>query len=1439
MRITVTLAQETGETDVVIDCDDATPADAIERALATEVGAVDRWNLEPRAADGEDEGSVATLARSGLHHGARIGFGRPASDPRLSPSGLQLHVVGGQHAGLVVTLPQGTHEIGRGAEIAWDDRSMSRRNTAITVGEDEVTVTDLGSTNGTFLEGVKLDAQEPTPWPLGQVLEVGDSAVVIAPARRDETVVEEAEPGWRTFLRPPRIKPFHLTPVVEVPKAPAEQRRRSFPIIAALAPLALGLVMVSITKNPTFLVFCLMSPVMLGANFISERRGGAKNYKEKLAEYHENLEKAQTQLTDLTLSEQAKFRHEMPDAAATFVTATLPGNRLWERRRLDEDFLMVRLGLADLETTISITGEEPDELPSLHAVPVGFSITESHIVGIAGPDDRVDAVLRWAIAQLAIYHAPRDLTMSFLTSRGRDEWSWIGWLPHMRPDDPDGPVAMIGNDPETIASQVAWLGAVIKARQDGAKNQRVTAESFPAHVVVLHGYRGLRAVQGLSQVLEDGPAVGVFALCVDDHQRSLPERTQATLDIDLADQNRAALRRSSHRAVPDLLLDAVSVQWADGIARSLASLRDLGGAGDGVTLPDSARLLDVVEMDPPTSDKVRSGWMLKPMSTEMVLGAGLDGPFSLDLRSDGPHGLIAGMTGSGKTELLQTIIASLAIANRPDAINFVLVDYKGDSAFKDCVKLPHTVGKVNDLDPHLVVRALESLKAELKYREHFLAEAGTKDIEDYQALHAKEPHRTPLPRLMLVIDEFAQLSKDLPDFVSGLVAIAQLGRSLGIHLLLATQRPSGVVSAEIRANTNMRIALRVADAADSTDVLDTPDASRIAKSTPGRAYARLGAGAMQAFQSGRVGGRRPGAVDVDLPPPFVTQVSWRSLGYSAARPPRRKETEVAGTDLSELVAAVVEAAEHEKIGQQRSPWLPALPAELQWADEVTALSERGHIPSFPFGRRDVPAQQQQVVADLDLERDGHLMIIGSAGSGRSQLLRTIAASIAQLSDPSDVHLYGIDCGNGALNVFTALPHTGAVVSRSEGQRAARLLTKMGEELDRRQQVLSSDGFGDISEQRRVSAEPLPHLVIMLDRWEGFTATLGAVDALNDVVLRILREGASLGVHALITGDRSLAYNSRVSSMTENKIVLRLAERDDYSLVGLRPKDMPDTVASGRGFNRTGNEMQIFLLDGDVGGQAQAAALREIGAASAAHVGRVTVPPFRVDALPGRIEVTEALALVPEEAARPYVVAGVGGDELTGFAVDLTRGNSFVVAGPGRSGRSSVLMAMARTFIDTGGAVIVLAPRPSPLRDLEGQPGVLAMLTDPATPPETYDELVAGAGRPVIVLIDDGEGLRDAAGGEFFMRVARGQVADTLVVLCGHIEGVCAGLSGWQPEMKKARQGLLLSPQGISDGELIGCRMPRNVLGQPVAVGKGWLHLGDGTPMQVATLAPPR
>ncbi|PLW73145.1 cell division protein FtsY, partial [Streptomyces sp. DJ] len=291
---------------------------------------------------------------------------------------------------------------------------------------------------------------------------------------------------------------------------------------------------------------------------------------------------------------------------------------------------------------------------------------------------------------------------------------------------------------------------------------------------------------------------------------------------------------------------------------ALAPVRDITPDGsDG--LPDRANLLRLLELEPPTAADLVHRWEQRPASTGALLGVGYTGPVVFDLVKDGPHALVAGTTGAGKSELLQSLVASLAAVNRPDEMTFVLVDYKGGSAFRECVRLPHVLGMVTDLDSHLVERALSSLGAELVRRERLLADAGAKDHAEYRAMRRRNPLLPALPRLLLVIDEFATLARDVQEFVPGLVSIAQRGRSLGLHLVLATQRPAGVVTADIRANTNLRIALRVTDTMDSQDVLEVNDAVTISASTPGRALARVGHRSVLPFQTAYVGAVREDA----------------------------------------------------------------------------------------------------------------------------------------------------------------------------------------------------------------------------------------------------------------------------------------------------------------------------------------------------------------------------------------------------------------------------------------------------------------------------------------------------------------------------------------------------------------------------------------------------
>jgi S-DNA-T family DNA segregation ATPase FtsK/SpoIIIE len=1405
-----------------------------------------------------------------------------ATDPRGAPATVtasgaepagvvEIRVVSGMTAGIVHRMGLGAVMLG--ASQACDIRvggpgvPASAARLVITPGRRGASVTVEPPSAGGPREGAPLlldgeAVKEPRPWPPGVPLKIGPNVLTVHPPEPPDAHLFPADDGGLAYNRPPRLRPPERPRRIEVPAEPRRGDRVRPQLFAALVPLVLGAVMAKLLHQWMYALFMLMSPLMLLGQWMSDRRHGRASYNKAMKQYRQRWSELDGVIAAERAAEEAQLRQAAPDPAQILLTATGPRRRLWERRADDDDALRLRVGLAGQPSRIEFVLEKRADydadlpaVPGIHDVPVTVPLPELGVIGLAGPPDASRALARWMVAQAAALHSPRDLSIVVLVAdpRAGAQWNWVRWLPHCAPRQGEECVALVGADAETAARRVTELAAQagerIKQASEAGNLTMTGRPGAPGHkiLVVLDGAGALRRIPGMPQVLSTSRMTGIHAICIDDTDRRLPEECAAVLSWD--DRYFGWVRmRGTGLDLPEVALaDQVSISWADRLARALAPIRDVSRDDSDAMIPSAARLLEVIGMPDPAPDQIIGLWRRSGRTTAVPVGVGADGPFTVDLRADGPHALVAGTTGAGKSELLQTLIASLAAANRPDAMTFVLIDYKGGSAFKDCARLPHTVGMVSDLDGHLTERALASLSAELKRREEILLHAGAKDIEDYWDLQRANPRLAPLPRLVLIIDEFASLVAELPDFVTGLVGIAQRGRSLGVHLILATQRPAGVVSADIRANTNLRIALRVTDAAESLDVIDVPDAARIARSTPGRCYVRSGASVPVAVQSARIGGRRPGGPgEAGTDAPQVTAVPWRALGrpLAPAGPPVPADDATMTTDLSVLVDAIAAAARSLGISEQRSPWLPPLPGIVTLDTLPPAdVSVDADVAPVPFGITDVPARQAREPLSVDLAAGGHLVVAGAPRSGRSTVLRTVAGSVAASCSPADVHIYGLDCGTGSLLPLAGLPHCGAVVTRDQTDRVERLLATLRAEISRRQQELAARGFAGVAEQRARCADPgqkLPWMLLLLDWWEGYVAAYEQYDfgRLIDTMLLILREGPAVGMRAVVTTDRA-ALIGQVGTVFQRRLVLNLADNDDASYAGLNVRAMPAHQPPGRLMFLGGTQMleaQVALLDPDPSGTAQVAAIHSLAAQALARHDRPPRPqrPLRVDALPMRTTIAESLALDPV-FGRPsplWALIGSGGDELGPQGIDIAaEGPGVVVAGPPRSGRSTALLTMTASLLSAGTPVLVITPRRSPLRALRGQPGVLDVLGSDVDADQVQGAL-AGQDRYVVV-VDDAELLADSLVSPALEEILiSGRDAEHGMILAGSTGDLGRIYSGFVPIALKSRCGLFVALEGPGDGDLFSIRLPRGA--GPGSLGRGLLvRPGTVAPVQIA------
>lgn len=1121
------------------------------------------------------------------------------------------------------------------------------------------------------------------------------------------------------YQRSPRLRPALREEKLEILRPPAEPSKPSFSIISILIPLMMTLVTIGFyvymsktgkMGNSNYLMFQMITVVMMLTSYTIPffvYLSNKKEYKRKLEErdrmYREQLQKHREEL-ELKREEQIRTLYEIhgdPQICTQIVKNR--NSSLWERSPEDEDFLQVRIGTGqvpfhiklqiprpdgyDRDPLLGAADELEDEFRLIDAASIALPLFQSKVVGLVGEREHTLAALRVILAQVAVRHSPDEVKIaSFYDEREENEWTWMRWLPHVWDDDR---TQRMMSDRSSGAHQLAdFLFARLNRRKNNRSDRHGKGMEVPCYVIVLSDGQLIEEEPLLPLLLEDGRAIDTCTIVLASRKEALPMQCQ--LIVEASKEQGVYARKSESAEVEQQSFkpDRLSKEEADALARYMAPIRlKRSSASD---IPSVLPLFDMMSVADVEELGVTERWRRNrhPDTLPVPMGVRAGGKKiminlhdKIERQGHGPHGLIAGTTGSGKSEVIQSIVASLAAEFHPHDLAFMLIDYKGGGMSNTFVNLPHVVGTITNLDNNLIERAKISLKAELVRRQKILNDAGNlQHIDEYYRL-LRQRHEQPLPHLVIIIDEFAQLKRDQPEFMDELISIAAIGRTLGVHLILATQKPTGVVDDKIWSNSRFRICLRVQSEGDSRDMLKIPNAAWITK--PGRGYFQVGSDEVfEEMQFAWSGAPYIGNSDISSAfPVHEVRLNGKreALLTGGERASSGLQREEAPKQLQIFIDYIAKEAGKAGIERLQGPWLPPLPelldlTELPSCTETESKTSPLELKALVGLVDDLPNQRQEpIYASLD---HGHWAVYGMPGMGKTTFLQTMLISTAQRFDASGWNGYIIDMGR-TMRDFGELPHIGAVMMAEEDDRIKRLFRYLFKQVAIRKEMISEAGVKTISAYRRSSVENVPQIVVAIDGYLNFR---NAYPDENELLESLLREGGSLGITFIITANRITDVFEKFRSNIPNAVSFELSDPSDYYYAVGRPAKTPGPLIPGRGLVKGYTpplEFQTALPSPGQDETERSARLRRNIAGIAQEWTGEHAPAILP--LPERISLAELIQqwdrMSGPASALPYEVpVGLQSDDLEPFLLNLKEGPNFIVGSPMEGGKTSFLMS---------------------------------------------------------------------------------------------------------------------------------------------------------------------
>lgn len=1082
------------------------------------------------------------------------------------------------------------------------------------------------------------------------------------------------------------------------------------------------------TPNPIMrimgMVMIASTVAMAIAMLVRYRRGTQGQLADLRRDYLKYLTQTRRSvLRTAHLQRDAQFYlHPSPEQLWALVAE---GSRVWERRVADDDFAQVRVGLGSQQLATPILAPETgpvDELEPLTAgamqqfvnahgtvdnLPMAVSLRAFYHLTVTGDADSARSATRAMVGSLAALHSPEDLVVAVACApSAAPQWEWAKWLPHVQdggPGDGAGSRRLITTDPRELQDMLATR-LEGRPRFQGGNHPLLDQ---PHIVVVLDGQSvpqasALSAPEGLQGVTiievvpgeHNGPRGG---LSVTVHPDSLQ-------------------LESGHGLVYDGSPDRLGLEAAEALARQLAPLRIGSGGDDDEPLLANLDFTDLLNLGDAASVDVARTWRPRSQSERLrvPIGVGEDGsPVMLDLKEAaqegmGPHGLCVGATGSGKSELLRTLVLGLAVTHSSETLNFVLADFKGGATFAGMSQMPHVAAVITNLadDLTLVDRMGDSIRGELNRRQEMLRDAGNyANIHDYEKARAAGAPLQPIPSLVLVIDEFSELLTAMPDFIEMFVQIGRIGRSLGVHLLLASQRLEEGRLRGLETYLSYRIGLRTFSAAESRAAIGVPDAYTL-PNVPGSGFLKYGTDEMVRFKAAYVSGVyrsnqhavvAGGPLPVDRRPVAFTAAPVPVRYVEPAAQPRVPDARPPEDDaLADSVLDVIVRRLEGRGAEAHQVWLPPLdnPPPL---DEIlpglAGVEGRGLTqPGFegsgklvvPLGVVDKPFEQRRDVLYRDFSgAAGHMQIVGGPQSGKSTLLRTLISAFALTHTPQEVQFYGLDFGGGGMSSIAGLPHVGGVASRLDPERVRRTVAEVYGILARREEYFRSAGIDSINTYRRLRArgeisvaeQPWGDVFLVIDGWGNFR---NDYEGLESAVVDMAVRGLGYGIHVVLTASRSMDVRSNIKDQLLNRLELRLGDTMDSEVDRKLAVNVPQGVP-GRGlvpeklhFMASVPRIDGIQSDSDLA-EATTAMVQEVSR----HWTGPTAPKVRL--LPREFPAQQLPAGFAEP--RRGVAFAIDENNLEPVFVDFERDPFFLVFGESESGKSNLLRLLIKQITE--------------------------------------------------------------------------------------------------------------------------------------------------------------